>query len=63
MIRSLSRPEAFSAVNLLCSWFAGFLGDVKLNDKKAQEDADFLTSEDVSLKTNLVEPCYRASSP
>ncbi len=47
MIRSLSRAEVSSSVNLLRSQFAGFLGDVTLTDEKVKEDADILTTEGV----------------
>ena len=63
MIQSLFRPEVSSAVNLLRSRFADFLGDVKLNDNNAQEDADFLTSEGILSKPNPAQPYYRISSP
>ena len=63
MIYSLSRQEASSSVNLLRSRFAGFLGDVTLTAKKAEEDADTLTSEGVLLRPDPDMACYRMASP
>ena len=63
MIELLSRPEASSAVNLLRSRFAGFLGNVILTTEKAKEDADALTSEGVLLKPDPDVACYRMASP
>ncbi|KAF8350347.1 hypothetical protein F5887DRAFT_1069378 [Amanita rubescens] len=63
MIQSLSRPETSSAVDLLRSRFAGFLGEVILTDKKAKEDADTLTSEGVLVKPKPATACYRMASP
>ncbi len=58
MIRSLSRAEASSSVDLLRSQFAGFLGDVTLTDLKAMKDADALTTEGVLLEPDPTMACY-----
>ena len=63
MIRSLSRVEASSSINLLCSRFAGSLDDVTLTDKDAMKDADFLTTEGVLLRPDPKVACYRMASP
>jgi hypothetical protein len=51
MIRSLSREEATSAVELLRSRFVGFLDTVFLMDVKQEQDADFLTAEGALLQS------------
>ena len=63
MIKSLSRPEASSSVDLLRSQFTGFLGNVTLTDEKAKKDADALTSEGVLLKLDPAVACYQMASP
>lgn len=62
MVRSLSRAESSSCVDLLRSRFAGFLGDVTLIREDEKKNADTLTSEGVLIKPDHRRSCYRMSS-
>src|SRR4051794_25436918 len=53
MVDSLLSEQATDAVNLLRSYFIGFLGDVSIEDKTKQKQADFLTAEGVLLKPDI----------
>jgi hypothetical protein len=63
MIDSLLKDDATDAVDLLRSYFVGFLGEVSLPNRKDQMLADFLTSEGVLLRPNVTVGCYHMASP
>jgi hypothetical protein len=61
MVKSLSLPEARSAVDLLRSKFAGHLGPVGIEPQEVS-DVDFLTEEGVLMKLPDESYQYRMSS-
>lgn len=62
MIKSLYRPTARDAVNLLRFDFLGYPGDVTLKDFQDQCLANFLTAEGVLIKPKRGSPTYRMTS-
>ena len=58
----LCSEQATDAVNLLRSYFIGFLSNVIIEDEEYKEQTDFLTDEGVLIRSEIDVNCYHMAS-